>query len=1014
MKRRRNRIRHRISLPLLCLAMILNGLAITPQVAVADSGLPTSMVDEGVYYVYATREGLVGGWTSSGHQIVPNDFFVSLPACTPQNCPRGATRGQMTNCGSFCYVKVVNPSNNRCRVEPIKDIGPWFTVDDWWNPTETRYVNNLSSNPQDLPQGYTASDAARDGLDVGYGRSQAGIGHDDTFQMPNRVLRQVGNRAAIDLADGTWYNLGMTAPDRIGNRVFVHMLWQTGESPVDAAARCGHPLNQRGNTGTTLPTVPPTTPYTYPETPASKPSPTPSPTMTPVTGSTAVVVGTGGAGLRCRTGPSTGASVIMTMAEGIRVDVRGVAISGWVPIRCNNQDGWASGSYLQVTWVTPTPTAPPTMTPTPTALPTESPTATAPPTETVTPTSTSVPPTVVPSLEPSPTPTLTPSPTVAPSPTIVPTPVPSSGSAVVSGTGGAGLRCRTGPSTGASIIGNLPEGTRVAIRGLTVSGWVPVTCSGRDGWVSGSYLRIEQPYPTATATATSVATPTPAPSPPPTATSTPPGTPSPTTATARVTGTGGVGLRCRTGPSTGAAVIMTLAEGSTVNVLGATSAGWVPVRCGSRDGWASATYLRITQSTPVPTVTPGQTGVIANSDGDRVNCRSAGSLSASVIASLAEGTMVTLRGPAAGDWQPVRCANRDGFIWAEYVSTSASTARAMTVAEAEDGTEPTGTSTTAGETPVATDVPSIETNVTPIATAITPTVTEDAPDPPPASMDTPVTGYGYIASESGAPINCRATPSTEGAIVTVVGHGSEIALRGDPVDGWQGVVCNGSYGYVAAQFISDTAPPPPPEPAPEESAPIPEEDIDPTAPPAEAYPEGSNPWFEGNPLPVSDTWSENGGSSAWNAVDGNDGTSWVSSSGAGQATITIDLGSEYQLTGVRWRLSEPGHADSLTIQASVDGASWVTFGTYGNRAAHTWEGVAAGMTARYVRFVADNPNGDPALGEIAEIQVWGVDATQSAPPLTRAHILPPIAATRRTRQPGPRSRWGISASQTRR
>ncbi|HYI25309.1 MAG TPA: discoidin domain-containing protein, partial [Thermomicrobiales bacterium] len=282
------------------------------------------------------------------------------------------------------------------------------------------------------------------------------------------------------------------------------------------------------------------------------------------------------------------------------------------------------------------------------------------------------------------------------------------------------------------------------------------------------------------------------------------------------------------------------------------------------------------------------------------------------------------------------------------------------------------------------------------------------------SVDTPVTGYGYIASESGAPINCRATPSTEGAIVTVVGHGSEIALRGDPVDGWQGVVCNGSYGYVAAQFISDTAPPPPPEPAPEESAPIPEEDIDPTAPPAEAYPEGSNPWFEGNPLPVSDTWSENGGSSAWNAVDGNDGTSWVSSSGAGQATITIDLGSEYQLTGVRWRLSEPGRADSLTIQASVDGVSWVTFGTYGNRAAHTWEGVAAGMTARYVRFVADNPNGDPALGEIAEIQVWGVDATQSAPPLTRAHILPPIAATRRTRQPGPRSRWGISASQTRR
>src|SRR5690606_29734910 len=111
-----------------------------------------SMVGQGTYYVYATREGLVGGTTSSGYRIVENDFFVSLPACTPQNCPRGATWGHMTQCGSRCYVRVLDPVTNQCRVEPIKDIGPWFTVDDWWNPTETRYLNTLASNPNTLPQ----------------------------------------------------------------------------------------------------------------------------------------------------------------------------------------------------------------------------------------------------------------------------------------------------------------------------------------------------------------------------------------------------------------------------------------------------------------------------------------------------------------------------------------------------------------------------------------------------------------------------------------------------------------------------------------------------------------------------------------------------------------------------------------------------------------------------------------------------------------------------------------------
>ncbi|MEJ7901893.1 MAG: hypothetical protein WKF63_08585, partial [Thermomicrobiales bacterium] len=65
-------------------------------------------IAEGVYNAYATRIGLIGNTTSSGHVIREGDYFVALPACTPTNCPGGPYWGNMTNCGSRCYVKIIN------------------------------------------------------------------------------------------------------------------------------------------------------------------------------------------------------------------------------------------------------------------------------------------------------------------------------------------------------------------------------------------------------------------------------------------------------------------------------------------------------------------------------------------------------------------------------------------------------------------------------------------------------------------------------------------------------------------------------------------------------------------------------------------------------------------------------------------------------------------------------------------------------------------------------------------
>ncbi|MGC4190531.1 MAG: SH3 domain-containing protein [Thermomicrobiales bacterium] len=268
-------------------------------------------------------------------------------------------------------------------------------------------------------------------------------------------------------------------------------------------------------------------------------------------------------------------------------------------------------------------------TPTATATPTTS-TGTAVPTRTTTPTKTSVP-----------TNTATATKTLTPTTPVTSTPSPSTGK--VTGTGGVGVNCRTGAGTTYSIITAIPEGAPVTYRGPEQNGWQPVICAGQNGWISATYLH---------ATSTP-ATPTPAPSP----TTTPGGG----TESGRVVNTGGVGLNCRTGAGTNYAVITTLLEGQTVPVRGAVQNGWVPVTCGGRDGWVSATWFQIA-------ATSGGTGIVVNTGGVGLNCRTGAGTNYAVITVLREGASVSLRGPAQNGWVPVTCGGRDGWVSGTYLS----------------------------------------------------------------------------------------------------------------------------------------------------------------------------------------------------------------------------------------------------------------------------------------------------------------------------------------------------------
>ncbi|HEV3359418.1 MAG TPA: hypothetical protein VG247_21650 [Pseudonocardiaceae bacterium] len=142
------------------------------------------------YRVFATDEGLVGGKTANGHIIVANDHFVALPspkALSPLNSNEYSVQ--------VCAV--------HCVTAPVWDVGPWNLNDNYWDSPRAEFT--------DLPQGEPEAQAANlNGYNGGL---------DDEGGSPS-------NPAGIDLADGTFADVGLTD----NGYVTVTYLW-TGSTP---------------------------------------------------------------------------------------------------------------------------------------------------------------------------------------------------------------------------------------------------------------------------------------------------------------------------------------------------------------------------------------------------------------------------------------------------------------------------------------------------------------------------------------------------------------------------------------------------------------------------------------------------------------------------------------------------------------------------------------------------------------------------------------------------------------
>jgi len=241
------------------------------------------------------------------------------------------------------------------------------------------------------------------------------------------------------------------------------------------------------------------------------------------------------------------------------------------------------------------------------------------------------------------------------------------------------------------------------------------------------------------------------------------------------------GLNLRTRASRASAVIMTLPQGTILDVAGVEKNGMLPVTLGGLSGYVASEYVfaatekELTPATPTPSPSPtptpaptAQTGMATVTAYSGLKLREQPSTSARTITTMPLGASVTVLGGEVGGFLPVAYGGMQGYAGASYLSFAYGTPIPVP---------------TAAPTPVPTAAPTIV---------------------PPASQ--PVAGRtATVTAQSG--LNLRADSSTYADVVATLGYGVEVVVTGEWISGFYPVRVGTLSGYLSADYLSFAAAP---------------------------------------------------------------------------------------------------------------------------------------------------------------------------------------------------------------
>jgi N-acetylmuramoyl-L-alanine amidase len=209
-----------------------------------------------------------------------------------------------------------------------------------------------------------------------------------------------------------------------------------------------------------------------------------------------------------------------------------------------------------------------------------------------------------------------------------------------------GLRFRSGPGTSFGVIGVFEKGKMATF--LDRSGeWIKISYSGKQGWVSDSYVKINTANSSTNTSSTGKKT-------------------------ASVTASS---LNIRKTPSTSGARVGSLKKNAIVTVI-KEQGSWVQIETKSLKGWVHNDYLKFdsTASANTPskdsesTSSSNPTNTSGKVTATSLNVRSSSSLSGKVVGSVSKGTKVTII-EEMKDWYKIKYAsNKTGWVASWYIS----------------------------------------------------------------------------------------------------------------------------------------------------------------------------------------------------------------------------------------------------------------------------------------------------------------------------------------------------------
>jgi uncharacterized protein YgiM (DUF1202 family) len=361
------------------------------------------------------------------------------------------------------------------------------------------------------------------------------------------------------------------------------------------------------------------------------------------------------------------------------------------------------------------------------------------------------------------------------------------------------LNIRSNPNTSSSIMGSLKYNAKVSIIEIS-NGWYKVNYNNTTGWISGQYVKLDNPSTEGQISATGVVTAT--------------------------------TLNVRSGASTSNSIIGSLYENSKVEII-STSNGWHKIKYNNTIGFVSAEYISTSSSNGNNDTNNGNNNSSTDNtiiskgivNADTLNVRSGASTGNSVIGSLYNNSKVEIISTSNG-WHKIKYNNTIGFVSAEYIkitsnddssgsnsSNSGNSNSSTGIVNADALNVRSGASTSnsiIGTLYKNSKVEILSTSngwhkikfnggtafvSSEFISDSTGTVTPPEETPPSHTVE------GKVAIINADALNVRSGAGTSYSIVTTVRYGSKLPII-SYTNGWYNVKVGNTTGYISGDYVT--------------------------------------------------------------------------------------------------------------------------------------------------------------------------------------------------------------------